>query len=243
MNPAIVRLRRLGGAQAVIALLACAAAANAGQTRTWSESEFADFDKGIRHGVSLRSDGLLSLAPAFRELYDTSATYLWALARDAQGNLYAGGGPGAKIYLVEAKGGHKVLAELDGLSVQALAVDQANRLYAATSPDGRVYRLSAGGKPEVFYDPKAKYIWAMAFDGQGNLFLATGDQGEIHRVTPAGKGQVFFKTRTRIPAASIAASTGTTADDGAPELVTTRTCGSATERDLAIDEVVRPLSR
>src|SRR5258708_629587 len=45
--------------------------------------------------------------------------------------------------------------------------------------------------------------------------------------------------RTRMPAASMAASTGTTADGGAPALVTTRTCGSATQHDLSVDEVGR----
>src|SRR6185436_9662296 len=46
--------------------------------------------------------------------------------------------------------------------------------------------------------------------------------------------------RTRMPAASIAASTGTTADAEAPLLVTTRTLGSATQHHVSIHEVWRP---
>ena len=174
--------------------LACAAALFAGETRTWSESELADFEKANIEKLSLRSDGLISLAPRLQEIYDTSLPYLWALAQDSKGNLYAGGGTGAKLYRIAADGKGKLLAELDALEVHAIAVDGKDRVYAATSPDGKVYRIAANGKAEVFFDPKAKYIWAMAFDSKGDLYVATGDKGEIFRVTPDGKGKVFFQT-------------------------------------------------
>jgi sugar lactone lactonase YvrE len=175
-------------------LLAAASILFAGQTRTWTQGESADFEKGILKNLSLRSDGRLSLAPVSRELFDTSSAYLWAMAQDSKGNLYAGGGTAAKLYRIPPDGKGKVLADLDALEIHAIAIDAKDRVYAATSPDGKIYRITGNGKPEVFYDPKAKYIWALAFDAAGNLFVATGDQGEIHRVTPDGKGKVFFKT-------------------------------------------------
>src|SRR5947209_7660140 len=164
----------------------------AGQTRTWSQGDFQDFEKGILKNLSLRSDGAITLAPHLRELFDTSSPYLWALAQDSKGNLYAGGGTNAKLYRVPPDGKGKLLAELDGLEIHAIAVDSRDRVYAATSPDGKVYRITGNGKPEVFYDPKAKYIWALAFNSKGELFVGTGDAGEIHRVMPDGKGKVFF---------------------------------------------------
>jgi len=166
----------------------------AGQTRTWTQSEYADFEKGVMKDVSLRSDGLLTLAPRFREVLDTSSAYLWALARDSKGNLYAGGGPGAKLYQVSSGGAKKTLAELEGMEIPAIAIDAQDRVYAASSPDGKVYRVSADGKCEVFYDPKTKYIWALAFNKEGDLFVATGDPGAVHRVTPDGHGSVFFQS-------------------------------------------------
>src|SRR5215467_10463857 len=144
-----------------LAALLCAAAF-AGQTRTWSESDYTDFEKGHNKNLSLRSDGVLTLAPRFEELYDSSSAYLWTLARDSKGNLYTGGGPGAKLYRITPKGDKKTLAELEGLEIHAIAIDSRDRVYAATSPDGKVYRVAAGGKAEVFFDPKAKYIWGMA---------------------------------------------------------------------------------
>ena len=164
------------------------------QTRTWTESDPSDFQKGLLHNLSLRSDGLLTLAPRSRELFDASSSYLWAIAEDSKGNLYTGGGVGAKLFRIAPDGKGTMLAELDALEIHAIAIDSKDRVYAATSPDGKVYRVSAAGKPEVFYDPKAKYIWALVFDHNDNLYVATGDPGEIHRVPPDGKGKVFFKT-------------------------------------------------
>jgi hypothetical protein len=179
---------------AILVAALCAAPLFAGETRTWSEADYTDFDKGVAKNLSLRSDGLVTLAPRSREMFEDSAAYLWALARDSKGNLYAGGGTDAKLYEIPPQGKAKAIADFDALEIHAIAVDAQDRVYAATSPDGKVYRVAGGGKPEVFYDPKAKYIWAMAFDRNGNLFVATGDRGEIHRVTPDGKGKVFFET-------------------------------------------------
>jgi hypothetical protein len=169
-----------------------AAALLAGQTRNWSEGEYSDFEKGILKNLSLRSDGLLTLAPASHELFDPSLAYLWSLARDSHGNLYAAGGANARVYRIPPDGKGKLFAELDGLQVQAVAVDANDRVFAATAPDGKVYRLPPSGKPELFFDPKTKYIWALAFDRSGALLVATGDPAGVYRVTADGKGKLFF---------------------------------------------------
>ncbi len=183
---------RLACLALISGLAALALPSYAGQTRTWTQADYSDFEKGNLKNLSLRSDGLVTLAPQFQEVYDTPATYLWALARDSKGTLYAGGGPGAKLYRLSARGEKKMLVELDGLQIPAIAIDGQDRVYAATAPDGKVYRVSPDGKCELFYDPKSKYIWALAFDKEGNLLVATGDPGEVHRVRPDGKGSVLY---------------------------------------------------
>jgi sugar lactone lactonase YvrE len=175
-------------------LLVAAGTLVAGQTHTWTQGDFSDFEKGVIKNLSLRSDGLLTLAPRSTELFDSGSAYLWAMAHDSKGNLYAGGGTTAKLYRIGTDGKSKTVADLGAVEIHALAVDSKDRVYIATSPDGKVYRMAPNAKPEVFYDPKAKYIWGMVFNSHGDLFIATGDQGEIHRVTPDGKGAVFFKT-------------------------------------------------
>ena len=178
--------------------LALAGSSYAAETRFWQQTDPSDFEKGSLKNLSLRSDGRLYLAPEFRQIFDPSVPYLWALVADGKGTLYAsGGGTGgstAKVFTIDATGKGKTLAELDGLEVHALALGPDGQIYAATDPDGKVYKISPQGKSQLFYDPHAKYIWALAFNAQGDLFVATGDQGEIHRVTPDGRGFVFFKS-------------------------------------------------
>lgn len=162
-------------------------------TRTWEQTRFDEFDKGVAERVSLRSDGTLTLAPQFVELYDAPVAYLWALARDSKGNLYAGGGPGARVFQIAPDGASKRFFESDALEIHALAVDARDNVYAATSPDAKIYKIDPAGKASVFADPKAKYVWALAFNARGELLVATGDKGEILKVDAAGKVESFFK--------------------------------------------------
>src|ERR1041385_6360667 len=98
-------------------LLAAAGVLVAGQTRTWSQGDFSDYDKAILKNLSLRSDGRLSLAPKSREVFDTGSPFLWALAQDSKGNLYAGGGTNANLYRVGTDGKGKLLGGRAGLRV------------------------------------------------------------------------------------------------------------------------------
>jgi hypothetical protein len=190
-------IRKNRAAQGALIAIACAAAF-AGQTQIWTQGEYADFERGAIKNLSMRSDGLLSLAPHSQEIFDTSAAYLWALAQDSKGNLYTAGGTGAKLFRIPPGGAGKMVAEVDALEIHAIAVDSKDRVYFGTAPDGKVYRMTGSAKPEVFYDPKAKYIWALEFNSKGDLLVATGGlpngQGEIHKVSPDGKGAVFFKS-------------------------------------------------
>jgi len=175
----------------LLALVPLAAAQN---TRSWEQTRWEDFEKGVAERVSLRSDGKLALAPRFRELYDAPSAYLWALARDSKGNLFAGGGPDARVFKIGAGGNKSVFFQTEGLEIHALAVDRQDNLYAATSPDAKVYRIDPAGRSSLFIDAKVKYVWAMSFNSRGELFLAAGDKGEIHRVDASRRSQLFFKT-------------------------------------------------
>jgi sugar lactone lactonase YvrE len=183
-------------------------------TRLWQQSKYDEFEKGTARGIAINSDGSLSLAPEFAALYTSPSTYLWDMACDAEGNVYAAGGAPARIYRISPDGKARVIFALDELSVQALAVDSFGVVYAATSPDGKVYKIvrvvqstaKPGEQPRtqaetegsysasVYFEPKTKYIWSLALDKQGRLYVGTGDRGEIFRVEPGGTGTVFFKS-------------------------------------------------
>jgi WD40 repeat protein len=181
-------------------------------TRIWQQSKYDEFEKGTARGVAISSDGRLSLAPAFTGLYTSPSAYLWDVASDAEGNVYAAAGSPARVYRITPDGKASTIFAPQELSVQALAIDASGALFAATSPDGKVYKIVRGagaankgssqdsGATEssysatVFFEPKSKYIWALALDKRGRLYVGTGDRGEIFRVDPTGKGSLFFQS-------------------------------------------------
>jgi hypothetical protein len=199
------------------------AAAFAEGTRTWEQSKFDDLVKGTATGVALRSSGGLELAPSFKLLYSTPSTYIWAIAADDAGNVYAATGSPARVYRVTPDGKSTIIFEPQELQVQSLRVGPGGDIYAATAPDGKVYKiehkpsakadtakteskpadsskdaaepaLDSSWSSSEYFAPGTKYIWDLAFDKSGNLYVATGDRGEIYKVTPKGDHSLFFKS-------------------------------------------------
>jgi hypothetical protein len=177
-------------------------------TRTWEQSKFDELTKGTAKGIALRSEGGLELAPAFKSLATLPSTYIWSIASDAAGNIYAAAGSPARVYRVTPDGQSAAIFEPQELQVQALVVAKNGIVYAATSPDGKVYRIEPphsqvkGAKPNAasswsatpYFDPGSKYIWDIVLDNAGTLYIATGDHGEIYKVSPTGQHSLFFKS-------------------------------------------------
>jgi WD40 repeat protein len=184
----------------VIALVSLAVAQG---TRQWKETGYDEFEKGTARGIAIRSTGQIELAPAFKSIYTSPSSFIWSIAADKDGVVYAATGAPARVYRVAPDGKSTVIFEPKELQVQSIALGQDGAVYAATSPDGKVYRITrkpggAANVPEfaveTFFDPKTKYIWDMTFDAQGRLYIATGDNGEIFRIEKNGQGAVFFKS-------------------------------------------------
>jgi hypothetical protein len=163
-------------------------------TRRWRQSTYDEFLKGTAHGVAVRSDGRLEIAPKFSLLADADASYLWAVRLDSTGTLYAAGGSPAKVFRFDASGKPTVVFDSSDLSAQAIAFDAKGSLYVGTSPDGKVFKVSASGEKSLFFDPKTKYIWDLAFAPDGTLYVATGDKGQVFSISPEGKGELFYSS-------------------------------------------------
>ena len=110
-------------------------------TRTWEQSKFEDLVKGTANGVAVRSNGGLELAPSFKLLYATPSTYIWAVAADDAGNVYAATGSPARVYRITPDGKSSIIFQPQELQVQALQVASGGVIYAATAPDGKVYKI------------------------------------------------------------------------------------------------------
>jgi sugar lactone lactonase YvrE len=190
-------------------------------TRTWEQSKFEDLTKGTATGIAIRSSGGVELAPSFKLFYATPSTYIWAVAADESGNVYAATGSPARVYRITPDGQATIIFEPQELQVQTLEVGPHGVIFAATAPDGKVYKIER--KPKVdgpkdsktekdaskdpakpaldpswssseCFAPGTKYIWDLLLDRAGNLYVATGDHGEIYRVTPKGEHSLFFKS-------------------------------------------------
>jgi hypothetical protein len=182
-------IRRLALVSCLV--LAASAAARAAQPQFWRIEGARDFLDGTIEGLSVDSEGRVRLAPVTKPLYDPEVPFVWCLARDPKGTLFAGTGNDGKVFKIEGGKGTPFFDAAE-LEVHALAVGPDGKLYVGTSPDGKVYAVDAAGKAQTFYDPNDKYVWALVFDHAGNLLVATGGDGKIHRVDKQGKAQILF---------------------------------------------------
>jgi hypothetical protein len=190
----------------ILSTCALSAFAFAEGTRTWEQSKFEELIKGTAKGIALRSEGGLELAPAFKALATTPSTYIWSIASDPAGNIYAAAGSPARVYRITPDGQSTTIFEPQELQVQALVVDKKGIVYAATAPDGKVYRLEetkgaaakaaakASWSATPYFDPGSKYVWDIVLDNAGALYIATGDHGEIYKVSANGQHSLFFKS-------------------------------------------------
>ena len=133
----------------VFILISIAAVAQG--TRTWVQSNFDDFEGGTSKGIAIRSDGDIELAPVFRAVATTQSTFVWSIASDDHGNIFAAAGAPSRVYRITPEGKVTVVLAPGELQVQALVAGRNGVIYAATSPDGRVYRIT----PKSATNPKA----------------------------------------------------------------------------------------
>ena len=167
-------------------------------TRIWEQTKYDDFEKGTAHGVAISSDGNLTVAPAFDALYTSPSTYLWSLASDSQGNVYAAAGSPARVYKLTADGKASIIFAPQELQVQALVVDNSGAIYAATSPDGKVYKIVRGG-PAPGKAPDRSHSTAEVAAAQEGAKPAPS--GETPRTTVAVdssySANIFFDPKTK----------------------------------------------
>src|SRR5262249_43555816 len=116
-------------------------------TRQWKQSSYDDFERGTARGVAIRSNGQLELAPAFKAVYTSPSTFIWSIAADKDGVVYAATGAPARVYRIAPDGKATVIFEPKELQVQALVLGKDGAVYAATAPDGKVYKINRSAKP------------------------------------------------------------------------------------------------
>src|SRR5262249_37423716 len=130
-----------------------------------------------------------------------------ALAKDGQGNLYAGTSPSGKVFRITADGKATPLLSLSDARPEAetvtapplaakcalaRAVSSDGTVYAGTGPEGKLYRIDREGKASVVFTAKDKSIVSLLIGRQGELYAGTADGGLLYRIDPSGKAQALL---------------------------------------------------
>ena len=95
----------------LLLLLLCSGLALAQGTRLWKEAGYDDFERGTVKGIAIRSSGVLELAPAFKVVYTSPSTFIWSIAADKDGVVYAATGAPARVYRITPDGKSAVIFE------------------------------------------------------------------------------------------------------------------------------------
>ncbi|MFQ5905281.1 MAG: hypothetical protein ACE5JA_01785 [bacterium] len=167
--------------------------AGAVATSFFRSETFEDFSKGSPDDTSIRHDGTVALSPPLTQKFESLEPYIWCVALDQKGNIYAGAGSEGKVYKIRPDGKSRVIFDSPEAEILSVVVDQSGRLYAGTAPNGIIYEVGDSGG-EVFFDSEEKYIWSMAVDKKGNIIAGTGDGGNIYRVKKDGKAEIILES-------------------------------------------------
>lgn len=104
--------------------------------------------------------------------FDPQTKYIWDLALDGAGNLYAATGDQGQIFRVTANGEHSIFFKSDETHLRVLAFDRKGNLIAGSDGSGLVYRISPSGDAFVLYSAPKKEITALAVDKDSNIYAA-----------------------------------------------------------------------
>lgn len=163
--------------------------------KKWEIRSKEDFLRGKFSGVTLSSEGILSLGPKVDRIDLPPEEFYLSLAFGPGGVIYVGTGHNGRIYRLGEDRKAELYYQAPEVDITCLAVDQKGNLLAGTSPNGKIYKISAKGKGDEFFNPQEKYIWDIKFNSQGNLLVAVGENAGIYEITPTGEGKQIFKTK------------------------------------------------
>jgi hypothetical protein len=109
--------------------------------------------------------------------FDPHTKYIWALALDANGNLYVATGDHGQIFRVTPSGEYSLFFQSDEPHIRALAFDAQGNLIAGSDGSGLIYRITPKGEGFVLYSAPKREITSLALDSTGSIYAAaTGEK-------------------------------------------------------------------
>ena len=161
---------------------------------TGAPTSYEEFLKGTAHGVAVRSDGRMELAPKFTLLADADASYLWSLRSDPKGVLVHRRGDRRQRFSASIRRARPPrYLNLPNFPRKPSRSIAKGNLYVGTSPDGKVYRVSASrGEIGLLRPQDEIHLGPGVFGRTARCMSQPATKGRFSRSTPDGKGELFY---------------------------------------------------
>ena len=139
-----------------------------------------------------------------KTFFDPEDKYIWALAVDASGNVFAATGDKGVIYKItpDGKGARFYKTERRPTSCRSRST-RTGELIAGTESPGRVFRIDAAGKAFVLLDSPFREIHALRLAADGTIYAAAVS------ATPAAGDRSRRRARLPEPSRPVAPSVST----------------------------------
>jgi hypothetical protein len=161
----------------------------------WTLESFDDYIKGKFEGITVSSEGNLTLSPVEEELNTPPEEFYLSILVTSGNIVYLGTGHKGAVYRLGPGGEPELYFKAPEMDVYCLALGPDGSLYAGTSPNGKIYKITEKGKGNEFFNPHEKYIWDLMFTDEGSLLAAVGEDGGIYEVSPNGEGVKVFDAK------------------------------------------------
>lgn len=161
------------------------------QMKRWQPNTYEVLNKGKTMGTTVTQSGKIQLSGRLRVLCKLPTSYVWSMATDSKGVVYAGTGSQGIIYQIQPDGQFQEFVRLPLLTVNALCAGEGDILYAGGAPSGAVYRIREG-QVEKVWQGNSKYINVLLWV-DGTLYIATGAPARLIALRE-GKASILLST-------------------------------------------------
>ncbi|MFO0910297.1 MAG: WD40 repeat domain-containing protein [Isosphaeraceae bacterium] len=135
--------------------------------------------------------------------------YIWDLASDAQGTLYAATGPNGQLWKRTPAGAWSVLFDSRHSHLLCVIVTRDGSIITGSDGEGIVYRIGPDGKAAVLYDAAQSEVRCLLEGPDGTIYAGTAADSS----GGSGRGPITFPSNTNVtgtlganPAASVASA-------------------------------------
>ena len=134
---------------------------------------------------------------------DPGVQYIWDLAADPKGNLYAATGPTGQLWKRSADGEWSLLLDSKHAHLLCVAVGPDGSVYAGSDGEGLIYQVAPDGKVSVVYDAPQSEVRTLLVAPDGALYAGTAAESGGGG---SGRGSLLFSGGDRPASPSPAAA-------------------------------------